>query len=126
MSDNSKYLLHSFGEEAEDVACTYLQDRGLQLIERNYRCRLGEIDIIMREIHSLVFIEVKARRNQYFADILENITKSKQRKIIKAAMFYLQNNHLLDKVDCRFDVIAVTLVKGISQIQWIKQAFEIE
>ena len=78
---------------AEDLACNYLSKQGLILVSRNYYCRLGEIDIIMRDKNYLVFVEVRYRNNSLFGCGAESVTLSKQTKLIKTAQFYLQQKN---------------------------------
>lgn len=113
------------GRWAEDRACAYLQRQGLRLDTRNYRSSLGEIDLIMWDGRILVFVEVRTRSHQDFGGALESITRSKQLKIIKTALGYLQKKRLFNKIVCRFDVISVSGSKEDVKIQWIKQAFTI-
>jgi putative endonuclease len=123
MSDN--YQPHKFGKIAEDGVREHLQQQGLQLVERNYYCRLGEIDLIMRDKSCLVFVEVRARTNGSFADSLESVDFRKQQKIIKTATFYLQQQRLMDKINSRFDVVAVNGRADSLEFHWVKNAFGI-
>lgn len=108
------------GEEAEARAEAFLVQNGLVKLERNYRCKLGEIDLIMQHGDTLVFIEVRLRSHQAFANAAESVTIRKQQKIIRTAQHYLQQHKLTDKANCRFDVIAF----GRSgNPDWIKDAF---
>jgi len=116
---NSKII----GANAEKAACIFLQQQKLKLIAKNFNCKLGEIDLIMREKNTFVFTEVRMRNNKYYTSGLESITVSKQRKISKTALFYLQKNHMLDKVDTRFDVIIVDYINNQYQFNWLKNAF---
>lgn len=109
------------GTACEQEACDYLILQGLKLIEKNYRCELGEIDLIMQDQDARVFIEVRYRRQEDYGDALESVTPRKQRKIIRTAQYYLQKNDLYDKIPCRFDVIAHD--SDPKKIQWIKDAF---
>lgn len=106
------------GHAAENKACTFLQDKGLTIVERNYSCAPGEIDLIMQDGEDLVFVEVRSR-NTTIAEALESIDGYKQAKIVRVASFYLQEKNWYDKVNCRFDVLAVT----DTQMEWIKNAF---
>jgi putative endonuclease len=108
------------GARAEQLAQDYLVRQGLVKCAQNYRCKLGEIDLIMRHADTLVFIEVRLRKNNQFANAAESVTLSKQRKIINTAQYYLQQHQLTDKVNCRFDVVAFD--KAL-QPEWIKNAF---
>lgn len=109
------------GRAGEDLACQYLQERGMILVERNYRCRCGELDLVMREGNQLVFVEVRYRRNIRYGVPAETITRSKQMRLTKAAARYLQ--HRRCRSSCRFDVIAITSSKGGNTIHWIRDAF---
>lgn len=114
-------MSQQIGFAAEAHAHEYLKAQGLILIISNYRCTMGEIDLIMRDKTHLVFIEVRARTNNAFGGALASITLEKQRKLRKAALHYLSTNHLHDKFPVRFDVLAMD---GKSrQITWVKNAF---
>ena len=106
------------GSNQEQRACEYLESHGLNLITQNFSCRMGEIDLIMQDKNSLVFIEVRYRANKQFGGAAASITKSKQRKIIKTALFYQQRH--APKSNMRFDVIAI---ESDNEIQWIPSAF---
>lgn len=112
----------TIGRTAENFVCNYLQDQGLKLVATNYQCKYGEIDLIMREAKTLVFIEVRYRKKQNYGDGIATVTKTKQYKIMKTAVYYLQKNKLYDKILCRFDVVA-TSGKANGKIVWIKDAF---
>jgi len=106
------------GLEAEELAFDYLRRHGLTEVERNYRCRFGEIDLIMRDGHTLVFVEVRMRTSSAFGGASQSIDASKQRKLLSAARHYIG---ALGKIpDCRFDAV---LLNGDSQIDWIRNAF---
>ncbi|MFC3113950.1 YraN family protein [Cellvibrio fontiphilus] len=121
----------ALGSAAESQAETFLNQQGLVTRLRNYRCKLGEIDLIMldKTPHSnpsentLVFVEVRLRTNKRFAPALETVDYRKQQKIIKTAMRFLQEQKLYDKVRCRFDVIALDQTGTAPAIQWVKNAF---
>lgn len=108
------------GAIAEERAETFLRQQGLVIHAKNYRCKLGEIDLIMQHADTLVFIEVRLRTHQAFANAAESVTVQKQRKIIKTAQYYLQQHHLTDKAHCRFDVVAFS---DNGTPEWIKDAF---
>src|ERR1700738_197807 len=95
----------AIGRRAEEEACVFLQKQGLRLIARNYLCRLGEIDLIMQDHSSLVFIEVRCRKPSIFGTAAETVTSLKQGKIIKTAMYYLREQRLSQEQTCRFDVV---------------------
>jgi len=108
------------GARAEDNAERFLTQHGLVILEKNYRCKAGEIDLIMQHADMLVFIEVRLRTHQAFANAAESVTIRKQQKIIKTAQHYLQQHQLTDKANCRFDVIAFS---DNGNPEWIKDAF---
>ncbi len=110
------------GQEAETRAAHFLQTQGLILVQRNFRCKLGEIDLIMKDQSTLVFVEVRLRSNRFFTQAAESVNWQKQRKLINAAQFYLQQHKLVDAVPCRFDVIAIEN-NAINPSNWIKNAF---
>lgn len=104
------------GGIAENIAKNYLLDQGLILVEQNFYSRFGEIDIIMRDNQSLVFVEVRQR--SMLDKAIESITVSKQIKLTKTAQYYLLKNNNHD--NCRFDLIAIDTAKNI---QWLKNIF---
>ena len=115
------------GKDAEAACCDYLQSRGLKLVEKNFNCRLGEIDIIMTDKNVLVFVEVRFRKNNNFGGGLESITMAKQKKLRKTAELYLQQNNQYK--NARFDVVSMstkTQTKRNEQLytfDWVKNAF---
>jgi putative endonuclease len=113
----------ALGQQAEQHAISYLLDRGLTLIDKNYRCPLGEIDLIMRDHKEIVFIEVRLRNNQAFADGIDSVTLAKQKKIIKTAHHFLAKHNLYDKVNCRFDIIGLCYQATQINFVWIADAF---
>jgi len=110
---------NSQGVKSEKQALSYLQEQGLSLVCRNYYCRFGEIDLIMRDRDTLVFIEVRYRKNSDFGGALASISKGKQAKIIKTARHYLAQ--LETEPYCRFDAIAIE--QHANAPQWIQNAF---
>lgn len=112
------------GRLAEDSACQYLAKNGLKLITRNYKCRRGEIDLVMRHNDSIVFIEVRYRHNNHFGSGAESVINKKQKKIILTALHYLQSHKEAAGLSCRFDVIAVQPGPDKNHIQWIQDAFQ--
>jgi putative endonuclease len=110
------------GAQAEKEICHFLLKQGLQLLERNYHCACGEIDLIMQDQDTIVFVEVRARESNAFGHPIETVNHHKQRKLIKSALLYLQKQRWLDKKNCRFDVVGVD---GSNQIEWVKGAFDI-
>jgi putative endonuclease len=112
------------GTHAEDQACRYLQRQGLRLIERNYRSRRGEIDLIMRDADSLVFVEVRYRRQHRYGSGLESVDRHKQRRIAACAAHYLLCHPQAALLAARFDVVALTPGDGGLRIDWIRNAFD--
>ncbi|MEJ2576111.1 MAG: YraN family protein [Gammaproteobacteria bacterium] len=106
------------GRHAEDHAARFLVQQGLELLERNFRCRGGEIDLILRDGEHLVFVEVRLRRNPAFGGPLATVDLRKQRRIILAARHYLARRGNRDA--CRFDVVGLD---GRSEPLWVKDAF---
>lgn len=106
------------GKTAEDQAHDFLFSKGLKPVCRNFRCKQGELDLVMRDQQSLVIVEVRYRKSDKFGSALESVTSSKQAKLIAAAQFYLSSQ----QVDCpvRFDVVAIS---GKNELTWIKNAF---
>lgn len=113
------YSSRQFGQEKEQHACKYLIKHGLKLLVQNYCCKLGEIDLIMQDRETLVFIEVRYREQNDYGCGLESVTRAKQRKIIRTAQHYLLTSRK-QHLPCRFDVIACTKNQ---KINWIKDAF---
>jgi len=107
------------GNAAEDLACVFLQKKGLKLIERNFRCAFGEIDLIMQDGKTLVFIEVRLRSSVNFGGAAMNINQSKQQKIRRSAALYLQTH---GDSACRFDAILMSKV-DINALEWVQDAF---
>ncbi|HKY01125.1 MAG TPA: YraN family protein [Burkholderiales bacterium] len=106
------------GPAAEDLAARYLQQHGLRLIDRNYRCRGGEIDLIMQTEDTLVFIEVRLRRSQRFGGAAASVDATKQARVIHAARNYLGERD----IPCRFDVLLMDDIDP-ARIEWIRDAF---
>lgn len=106
------------GREAEDQAFEYLRSHGLTEVERNYRCRFGEIDLIMRDGPTLVFVEVRLRASSLFGGAPASIDARKQRKLLSTARHYIGSKGRTP--DCRFDAV---LLNGDNRIEWIRNAF---
>ena len=108
------------GLEAEKLAVNYLINNGLKLLAQNYHCRFGEIDLIMNDDATLVFVEVRLRSSRFFGDAAASITPQKQHNIQTTAQHYLQQLNSLPA--CRFDVILMNKVE-MQAIIWLKNAF---
>ncbi len=106
------------GARAEDRCAELLRGAGLRLLERNWRCRLGEIDLIAEEGDVLVFAEVRMRRGWGFGGAGESVTAAKRSRLIAAAQLYLSRHR---EVQCRFDVFLVDGPAG--DVKWIRDAF---
>jgi putative endonuclease len=112
-----------FGNEQESLAAEYLNQQGLILLERNYYTRLGEIDLIMQDGDTLVFIEVRSRTNADFIDPITSINARKQKRMHRAAQVYLKHHRLTNKVKARIDVLGMLHnAHGGTQFNWIKNA----
>jgi putative endonuclease len=115
------------GQRAEQYAARHLQQKGLCLLEANYRTAGGEIDLIMQDREEIVFVEVRFRQPTSFATALESVDPAKQKKIIKTATHYLSQRNLIDKVNCRFDVIGISYSLVVTpEIEWIQNAFFVD
>ncbi len=112
------------GKLAENLAANYLIKQGLVELTRNFTCRVGEIDLIMQEQQTLVFVEVKYRKSTNFGGAISAISVSKQTKLQKTATLYLQKHQLnAYNTPCRFDVIALEGNLSQPSIRWIQNAF---
>lgn len=111
------------GNLGESIVCDYLIDRGLHIMERNYRCKLGEVDIIAAEGDTICFVEVKLRKSQAYGRPFEAVNRSKQNKIIRTALQYIVNNRKSDYM-CRFDIAEVNNINGKYEVNYIENAFE--
>ncbi len=114
----------TIGNGSEDLACRYIEQQGCSILERNFRCKLGEIDIIARDGSYLCFIEVKFRNDNSFGEPKEAVNYSKQRRISNVSRFYLYSKNVSFDIPIRYDVIAVSVNEGIFSFEWIKNAFE--
>jgi putative endonuclease len=108
----------AIGEDKERLAADFLSGQGLRLIARNHRCRFGEIDLVMGDGKTLVFVEVRYRRGERFGSPAETVDWHKQRRLVAAAGHWLQAHPSV--LPCRFDVVAIG---GQDQIQWFQNAF---
>ena len=111
------------GQQAEQLALAHLRTHQLQLLETNYHCRHGEIDLIMRDQQQLVFVEVRYRQSDAFGGSLESVDSRKQAKIQATAEHYLQSKPRLKFDACRFDVVAMAGDIQAPSIDWIEAAF---
>ncbi|HET6726234.1 MAG TPA: YraN family protein [Gammaproteobacteria bacterium] len=112
------------GEDAERLALGAARTRGLALVKRNYRCKVGEIDLICEDGDVLVFIEVRYRRNTDYGLAAETVGHRKQMKIIRAAKQFLQRYPAWAVRPMRFDVVAIQ-GSGQTELEWIEDAFQL-
>lgn len=119
----NKEKTRQVGEKKELQAENYLAMRGLIPVGRNFNCKLGEIDLIMRDEEHLVFVEVRFRRSAAFGRAADTIDYRKQQKLYRAAQFYLQQQRLTEKQACRFDTLCIQGVGSQQQFEWVKNAF---
>ena len=114
----------TIGKAAEQQALSYLAQQGLELLQCNYRCRRGEIDLIMQHQNTLVFVEVRKRGSRHFGSAQESVTAQKQQRLLYAAQHYLACHANTANQPCRFDVIAINGKQQEEKIQWIQNAFQ--
>lgn len=124
----------NFGQLQEQIAAEYLIARGLKLLLTNFQCRLGEIDLIMRDDDTLVFVEVRYRRSNKFGSAVESVNYRKQTRLLRCAQYYLVSHNLSDKLPCRFDILGLSPEQNnhkgsqpsavvTPHIEWLKNAF---
>lgn len=111
------------GKEGEKIAATFLKKKGYRISDINFRCPLGEVDIVARENKEIVFIEVKTRKSNRLGYPEQAVGIRKQKKMSQLALWYLQKRKLAD-VAARFDVVAITLYPERNDIKLIKNAFD--
>jgi putative endonuclease len=120
MKDTKKITI---GKEGEKIAAAYLKKNGYRIIEINFRCSIGEIDIIAKEKDDLVFVEVKTRKSIELGYPEQAVGIRKQKKMSQLALWYLQKRKIAD-TNARFDVVAVTLIPEKNEVKLIKNAFD--
>ncbi len=113
--------VHGLGLKGELAASRYLRKKGWKILEKNFQCRFGELDLIAQDKDCLVFCEVKTRSEGMIALPQESVTPAKQQKMIKTALFWLQSKDL--DLPMRFDVIAVTAAQGRLTVEHLENAF---
>lgn len=121
MNANGKLIL---GKEGERIAELYLKHKGYKLVERNYRCSAGELDLIVLDRRVVVFVEVKTRSGHGFGSPLEAVEFHKQRKMIQAAQYFLSEKRLHQR-DARFDVVGISWPGREPVVEHIENAFEL-
>ena len=112
------------GDEIELLACRYLTEQGARILERNFRCRSGEIEIIAKDGNYLCFIEVKYRTGDRFGLPQEAVNYKKQKHICKVSNFYLYSKYKSSDIPVRYDVVAISQTDHILTFKWIKNAFD--
>ncbi len=112
------------GKRGEDIAKEAVTEMGYEMVARNYRCPLGEVDLIARDGDTLVFIEIKTRRGKGLAGAKEAVGPRKRRQLSKVALYYMKKEGFLGQ-KARFDVVAVGLEGGRARLEVIKDAFEL-
>jgi putative endonuclease len=117
----------AIGRRGEDAAARHLESHGLQLLERNYRCRGGEIDLVMLEGATLVLVEVRLRTSSVFGGAAASVGPRKQRRFMLAARHLMMTRPAYRKLQTRFDVVALEAgtQPGETRIDWIRDAFRI-
>ena len=108
------------GNDAESLACARLEQAGLRLLCRNYRCSRGEIDLVMDDDGTVVFVEVRYRRSSAFGSAAESVDQRKQSRLLAAAQHYLLHNQ--NEAPCRFDVVAINGLAN-PEMDWLRDAF---
>ena len=111
------------GEQGENLACRHLEQKGFEILDRNFRCRSGEVDVVAREGSSTVFVEVKERHGRSHGEGYEAVTFGKRRRLIRAARIYAAS-HGLTEQPMRFDVISVDWNGGAPEIRHDADAFD--
>jgi putative endonuclease len=114
--------VNSLGKQGENLAVKYLKSQGFKILDKNFRCQFGEIDIIANEKDTIVFVEVKTRRSADIVEPFESVGRKKQEKIRALAEYYLQDK---DYTECeiRFDVLSIVSDKKEQKIEHIVNAF---
>ncbi|MGB4074288.1 YraN family protein [Pseudomonas sp.] len=113
------------GNAAEALARQHLEQQGLRLLAQNWRCRLGELDLVMLDADTVVFVEVRYRRYSAWGGAVESVDARKREKLSRAAQHFLQQESRWAKHPCRFDVIAINAdSQAPAQLNWIQNAFD--
>lgn len=111
------------GEAAEASALVHLQAHGLRLVQRNARFKVGELDLVMRDGGTVVFVEVRMRNAAAWGDGFDSVDRRKRRKLVRAAQAWLAGRPDLSDASCRFDVVSVNTAAGEPRIDWERAAF---
>ena len=112
------------GARYEELALAHLERSGLAQIARNYRCRQGEIDLVMRDRDTIVFVEVRYRRSRRFGGGIDSVDARKRARIVRAASAFLADHPRLAACACRFDVLAIGDDADAPALNWLRNAFD--
>ena len=115
----------TLGRRAEDLACRHLEALGFQLLERNYRCRAGEIDLVMLDGATLALVEVRSRSTSAHGGAAATVGARKQQRFIRAARHLMLTRRDWRSLPVRFDVVAILQAEGEPQVEWIRDAFQL-
>ena len=115
---------HDLGRRGEDLACAELRRRGYEILERRYRTKYGEIDIVARDQCTIVIVEVKTRDGRAFGDGADAVTTVKQRRMLRMGTEYVLRRKLTDR-PCRFDVVDVNVEGAVPRIEVYRNAFDV-
>jgi len=124
LSAGGKTANRARGHQVERLAEGWLRARGLRPLRRNYHCRQGELDLIMTEGETLVFVEVRHRSGSGFGDGIDSITRNKRRRVVRAARHFLARNPRCAQRVCRFDVVGMEGALSAPRFEWIRNAFD--
>ena len=116
----------ALGAAAEDAACARLQEGGLRLLARNVGFRFGELDLVMRDGGTLVFVEVRRRQPGPFGDGATSVDRRKRRRVVLAARAWLARQRGVADLPCRFDVVAVSATGAGLHVDWHRDAFTLD
>jgi len=113
------------GAQFERMAQEHLEGEGLEFVERNYRCKRGELDLVMRDEDDVVFVEVRYRRSTDYGSGAESVDARKRAKLIAAASHWLLAHPAMANAPCRFDVVSMSGAPANPQVDWIRDAFSV-
>jgi putative endonuclease len=113
----------STGKKGEEQACDYLCRQGLVHLESNYLCKIGEIDLVMRHGDTLIFVEVRQRKNNLYGSPLETVSAAKKHKLRRTAEHFLLVRKISARQALRFDVVGIVGTGADAQIDWVQNAF---
>ena len=116
----------TLGQSAEALARRFLEARGCRTLAANYRCPMGEIDLVVEDGKTLVYVEVRYRRSAAYGGGLESVDAHKQRRLIRAALHFQQHHRGVGRRAQRFDVVAISPGSPGAQVDWVRDAFQAE